>query len=140
MSMKPAWPMLSSPVRPKCTLRPIAARAYAAVTGWNSSPTTLARIRVQSICCLPSADALGAPQDALGTHEENEDEDHQGARVAKVRGDDERRHLCHEADDDGSHEGAERRTETTERDGGEHQEQDRPAHVPRGDVEVEPDE
>jgi hypothetical protein len=26
-SMKPAWPKLSRPVRPKCTLRPIAARA-----------------------------------------------------------------------------------------------------------------
>jgi hypothetical protein len=41
--------MLSRPVRPKWMLSPIAAIAYAAVSGEKNSPTTLARIRVQSI-------------------------------------------------------------------------------------------
>ncbi len=31
--MKPAWPMLSSPVKPKCTLSPMTAIATAAVVG-----------------------------------------------------------------------------------------------------------
>ena len=48
--------------------------------------------------------------------------------------------LDHEADDDRAGERAEGGTEATERHGGEHQQQERAAHVPARRAEVEADE
>src|SRR5690606_19739537 len=134
MSMKPACPMLSRPVYPKCRFRPMAARAYAAVAGATSCPRAWMRMRLSSsMTILLSADPHGATEQALRPDQEHEDEDQEarGVPEAARHAGDEGGHLDDDADHDGAGQRAERRTHAAEGHGGEHEEQQDHAEGPR---------
>src|SRR5690349_24800634 len=78
-----------------------------------------------------SGDPLGASQDRLRADQEQQDEDQEGGGVLQVAGcTDHGRQLDDEADDQRADEGAERRAEAAEGDGGEEQQQDLETGVP----------
>src|ERR671913_2248515 len=74
--------------------------------------------------------SLATAEYSLWAEQENDDEDEQCARVLEVGRDPEAGHLDQQADDQGADQRTERRSEATERDGGEHQQQHLGAHVP----------
>src|SRR3954451_7332320 len=129
-AMNPAWPKLSSPVKPKCTTRPMVARAYAAVVGEIASPSASQMKLKFMVPSLPSAHPLLPAQDALGPEEEDQDQHHQRRRVLQVLREHERREVHEHAQHDRADEGAECGAEAAERHGGEDQQQDRAAGVP----------
>src|SRR3954462_5633268 len=128
-AIKPAWPKLSSPVKPKCTTSPIVARAYAAVVGEMASPRA-SHTKFRFIFSSRSAHAFLPAQDALGPEEQDEDQDHEGRRVLEVLGQHERRQGHEHAEDDRAARGAKRGPEPAESDRREDQQQDRAAGVP----------
>src|SRR4051794_24356081 len=128
-AMNPAWPKFSSPVKPKCTTRPMVARAYAAVVGEMASPRA-SHTKFRFIFSSSSAHAFLAAQDALGPEQQDEDQHHEGGRVLEVLGQEDRRQVHEHAQDDGADEGAERGAESAERDRREDQQQDGASGVP----------
>ena len=70
------------------------------------------------------------PEDPLGSDHQHDDQDDQGAHVLEVGGIQMVDSWTPTPDDDATDESAEGGAETTERDGGEHQQQDAETHVP----------
>src|SRR5687768_6085048 len=99
--MKPAWPMLSRPVKPKWMLRTITAIATAAVVGAIASRSDWLRmLRMVSMSMLLSADSSGAAEEALRSEQQQDDQDPQRHGVLEVAGGAEGAcELDHEADD-----------------------------------------
>src|SRR6476659_71491 len=130
--MKPDWPMLIRPVKPKWMFRPMAAIATAAVCGEIASRTIAFRIDWMVSMSRPSSThPLGATEQALRTHQQQQDQDQQCSGVLEVtRHPEDRRELDDQADDDRPDERPERGAETAEGHRGEEQQQDLHAGVP----------
>src|SRR6478609_8394913 len=104
--MKPAWPMLRSPVKPKWMLRPMTAMATAAVPGDSISRIMPFRISWMLSMIRPSsADPLRLAEEALGPHQQEQDQDQQRGGVLEVaRHPEHRRQLDDQPDDQRTHE------------------------------------
>src|SRR3954454_17779916 len=70
-----------------------------------------------------SADPCAAAQDPLGPDDEDDDQEQQAADVLHVVGDDQRRHLDEDPDDDAADQGSVGRSQAAQRDAGEHEQQ-----------------
>ena len=99
--MKPAWPMFSSPVKPKWMLSPMTAMATAAVPGRDRLADRLVEnARMVSMSISLSTDSSGAAEEALRSEQQQDDQDAQRHGVLEVAGGAERTgQLDHQPDD-----------------------------------------
>src|SRR3954452_10396137 len=128
--MKPACPKFSSPVYPKCTLRPMAARQYTAATG--PRPCWRAWLKIPCQSMVPSrllTDPLGLAEQALRPDQQYDDEDDERPDELELGRDEQCRHLDEEADDQRAHDGAPRGPESSEDRRREDQQQDLEAQL-----------
>src|SRR3954453_19327424 len=126
--MKPACPKLSSPVYPKCTLSPIAARQYTAATGPRPCWRAWLKIECQSIPVLLT-DPLGLAEQTLRPDQQDDDQHDQRADELELGRHEEGRDLDEHPDDQCAHDRAPGGAEPTQHRGGEHQQQDLEAQL-----------
>src|SRR5215213_7894290 len=101
--------------------RPMASRAKK--IAWKPSADLPAMARALRRSLTGSADPYAGAQDALGPDDEDDDQEQQPADVLHVVGDDQRRHLHEDADDDAADQRAVGGAEPAQGDPGEHQQQ-----------------
>src|SRR4051794_22834347 len=121
--MKPACPKFSSPVYPKCTLSPIAARQYTAATGPRPCWRAWLKMACQSTVCLLT-DPLGLAEQPLGPDQQNDDEYDERPDELELGRNDQGGDLDEQADDQGADDRTPRGPEPAEDGGGEAQQQD----------------
>src|ERR671928_177813 len=109
-------------------LMPIASSAKK--TAWKPRPALPATASASKNSLTTSAHPDAAAQDPLGPDDQDDDQQQQPADVLDVVGDDQRRHLHEDADDEAADQGAVGRAQTAQRDAGEHEQQQPEAHVP----------
>src|SRR4029450_10943289 len=113
--MNADWPMLSRPVYPKWMFSPMTAMATAAVCG--STAVRIIALRMPWMSSMPGSlltDSLGPAEQALGPHEQDEDEDEERRGVLEVTGDHQGRELHDHADEQRADQGAERRAQAAQ--------------------------
>src|SRR4051794_18311578 len=119
-------------------LSPMTAMATAAVCG--STAVRIIALRMFWMSSMPGsllADSLSPAEQALGPHQQDEDEDEERRGVLEVAGDHQGRELHHQPDDQGADQRPEGRAQAAQRHGGEEQEQDLQAGVPLDAVDDE---
>src|SRR3954447_3638055 len=103
--MKPACPKFSSPVYPKCTLSPIAARQYTAATGPKPCWRAWLKMACQSTVCLLT-DPLGLAEQPLWPDQKNDHEYDERSDEFQLGRNDQRGDLDEQSDDQGAANGA----------------------------------
>src|ERR687890_407899 len=87
-------------------------------------PTAAVRAFSKISLTSTSAHPFGGAEDALRSHQQDHDEDEQGADVLEVGGDQQRADVDEPPDDEGAQEGAVGGAQPAEGDAGEHEEQE----------------
>src|SRR3954454_2175184 len=121
--MKQGCPKFSSPVYPKRTLSPIAAKQYTAATGPKPCWRAWLKMACQSTVCLLT-DPLGLAEQPLGPDQQNDDEYDERTDEFQFGRDDQHGDLDEQTDDQGADDRAPRGAEPAEDGGGEYQQQD----------------
>src|SRR3954454_21849143 len=104
-------------------LRPIAAKTKESAYGENASWRGVL-MRSMFFFLSSSADSFPAAHDALGSDQQDHDEEHQRAGVLEVGGDEELRQVDEDADDQAAYKGAPDRAESADAGRREEQQQD----------------
>src|SRR4051794_4334526 len=97
---------------------------------WNPSAVCSPLEIALSSSDMRSAHPCSAAQDALGSDDEDDDQQEQTADVLDVARDDHGRHLDEDPHDQTADQRSVRGAESTERDAGEHEQQEPEPHVP----------
>src|SRR6187200_1501664 len=113
--MKPAWPMFMRPVKPKCTLSPIAASAKAAVVGAIAVSASSRSSCIQKSIARSSAHSLASAEQSLWSDQQDQDHQEQCSRILEVARQPDVGELHDESDDHGSGERPERGAQAAER-------------------------